>query len=116
MSSQSIEQPPTAEVQRRGHLAALAVAEHLLSISPIMPTDVTTKCAPYEIDKPSLDLHFHKSPEGVRALASVLGAEVTAAPHSESDHRLFTSMETVVSGVPVRAWALGGMAPEAVSR
>ncbi|MFI2078276.1 hypothetical protein [Streptomyces triculaminicus] len=107
---------PAVDAQRRGHMAAMSVAEHLLDISPIMPSDVKTACAAFEVDKPSIDLFFYNSPEGVRALADVLGVDATAAPHSESDSRTFTSMQAMVSGVPVRAWSLGGPGSEAVSR
>ncbi|MEE4598282.1 hypothetical protein V2J94_41675 [Streptomyces sp. DSM 41524] len=99
-------QPAADETQRRGHMAALAVAEQIVTISPIVPTGVTVTCSAGAPDRPRVEAHFYHSPEGVEQLAEVLGATVTTRPHQQSDPRPFTSAELVVSGVPVLAWSL----------
>lgn len=112
MSIDRNEHPPTTdETQRRGHMAALAVAERIVAVSPIVPTGVTIKCSEVTPDRPSVEVHFYRSPEAVQALAEVLGATATTRPHQATDPRPFTSAELMVSGVPVLAWSLA--APEA---
>lgn len=119
MSTQSIEQPPTAEAQRRGHMAALSVAQQIITISPIVPNHVKATCEDFAADEPSVDVYFHRCPSAVEQLAEVLGAEVTTKPSSEEDPQPFTSMVAVMAGVPVQAWTLGTVntvAAAAVSR
>lgn len=107
MSAHPIDHPPSAdEVQRRGHMAALSVAERIVSISPVSPTEVKVSCPAFAVTEPSVDVHFFGSPNGVRALAEVLGVTATTRPFHESDTRLYVSMSAVLSGVPVLAWAL----------
>ncbi|MCF3101491.1 hypothetical protein IPZ58_07845 [Streptomyces roseoverticillatus] len=114
MSSQSIEQSPTTDAQRRGHMAALSVAEQIVSISPVAPTHVRATCRDYAADKPSVDVYFHRSAGGVEELAEVLGADVTTRPNGDEDPRPFTSMVTVMAGVSVQAWTLGDESTVAV--
>lgn len=112
MSAQPIEAPPTAEeTQRRGHMAALAVAEHIVAVSPVVPTDVNISCSEFAIDRPTIEVHFYNSATAVQALAEVLGGTAATRPHRESDPRPYTEANLVVSGVPVKAWSLA--APEA---
>ncbi|MGW3570179.1 hypothetical protein ACWDSL_41015 [Streptomyces sp. NPDC000941] len=107
MSTQTTDSPPTSEeTQRHRHMAALAVAQRIVTISPIVPSDVRASCFAFDVDRPSVDVYFHDSPEGVQALAEVLGGTATTRPFREDDPRPYTSAQLVVSGVPVKAWAL----------
>ncbi|TMU98054.1 hypothetical protein [Streptomyces sp. DASNCL29] len=115
MSIDLNERPPAAdETQRRGHMAALAVAEHIVAISPIVPNDVKVTCDPFAPGAPRVNVYFHNSREGVEALAEALGGTASTRPHSEGDPRPFVSASVVVSSVPVRVWSLlDGVADEA---
>ncbi|MFI0915212.1 hypothetical protein [Streptomyces abikoensis] len=107
MSTDRIEQPsPDDETQRSGHMAALSVAEHIVSISPIVPNDVRAHCADFAPDQPSLDVYFHHCVEGVEQLAKALAGQAVAGPFSESDPRLHVEALLSHSGVPIRAWTL----------
>ncbi|MFI7315200.1 hypothetical protein [Streptomyces hygroscopicus] len=115
MSTQITDRPPTAEeTQRRGHMAALAVAEQIVILSPLVPTDVKVTCAAFDNGQPSVNVYFHDSAEGVEQLAEVLGATAGTRPFQKDDPRPYTEAQLMVSGVPVKAWALlDGVADEA---
>lgn len=115
MSTQTTDRPPTAdETQRRGHMAALAVAEHIIAVSPMVPNDVKVTCDPFAPGAPRVDVYFHNFREGVEALAEALDGTASTRPHSEGDPRPFVSASVVVSSVPVRVWSLlDGVADEA---
>ncbi|MEU4205624.1 hypothetical protein AB0F64_37630 [Streptomyces sp. NPDC026294] len=106
MSTQITSPPDAAEVQRRGHMAALAVTERVIGLSPIVPTTVTVECAPYAPEEPGVEAHFHRSAEGVEALAQALGVTAKTTPFGPDDRRPYVEMHSVVAGVPVRAWTL----------
>ncbi|GGP55515.1 hypothetical protein [Streptomyces abikoensis] len=119
MSTDRIEQSsPADEMQRRGHMAALSVAERIVSISPIVPTNVRAYCAHFAPGEPSVDVYFHRCAEGVEELAKALDGKVTTRPNSESDMRLFVVAELSLAGVPIQAWSLvdnqGASAEEAL--
>ncbi|PJN38956.1 hypothetical protein CG747_20640 [Streptomyces sp. CB02959] len=96
-----------ADAQRRGHMAALSAAEHIVSICPQAPDTVTVTCSPWAPEKPTVRLYFHRSEDGVKALARELTTETTTRPHSDDDPAPYTFVDTIVNGVPVHAWTLG---------
>ncbi|NUH35320.1 hypothetical protein HUF15_00800 [Streptomyces samsunensis] len=90
------------------------MAEQIVTLSPIVPNDVTVTCHPFAPDAPSVDVYFHHSREGVETLAEALGVTADTRPHREENPRLFVSASVVVSSVPVRVWSLlDGVADEA---
>ncbi|MFC5144230.1 hypothetical protein [Streptomyces aureoversilis] len=109
---------PLTERLQYGHRAALAVAEHLLNISPVPPREVTTTYSGHALDTPRVDLHFFGSSDGVEALAEVLGVPAESGPHAINADSTYTSMTTMLAGVTVRAWSLvrSSQGAEAVSR
>ncbi|MFJ5802717.1 hypothetical protein [Streptomyces decoyicus] len=106
MSTQITEPPTTEDVQRRGHVAALAVAAAINEASPIVPDDLKTTCNNFAMDRPRVDVYFHDSAEGVEALAQVLDVQAETRPFRATDPRPYVEMSTVVAGVPVVAWSL----------
>ncbi len=96
------------DAQRRGHMAALSVAEQIVSTSPLPPTDVRTSCPTFAAGEPSVDVYFHQCAAGVEMLAKELGGTAITRPHSELDPRPYVSAQLAVSGIPVRAWSLLG--------
>ncbi|WP_244308842.1 hypothetical protein [Streptomyces monomycini] len=104
MITQTTSPPDAAEEQRRGHLAALAVVEQIIWTSPFVPTTLTTHCAKQA--EPSVEAYFHRSAEGVEALALALGVTAAVTPFRPDDPRPYVEMDAIVAGVPVRAWAL----------
>ncbi|MFF4403759.1 hypothetical protein [Streptomyces sp. NPDC001404] len=87
-------------------MAAFAVAEHVVSVSPVVPTDVKTNCAPFKPESPTVDVYFHRSAHGVKALARILGTTTSTSPLRGSDPRAFVTASAVVNGIQVRAWTL----------
>ncbi|WP_275462109.1 hypothetical protein [Streptomyces noursei] len=108
MSTQITDPPATEDAQRRGHLAALAVAVQIVKRSPLLPTDVQTACRSFAPDEPCIRLYFHQSAAGVEQLARALGVEATTEPFRDGDPRPYVSMTATVDGIPVEAWTLLG--------
>ncbi|CAM5683801.1 hypothetical protein SRIMM317S_03407 [Streptomyces rimosus subsp. rimosus] len=89
-----------------GTLAALAVAEQILTLSPAIPTTITTHSTKQAAAQSSVEAYFHQSAEGVASLAQALGTAAKTTPFRPGDPRPYVEMDAVVAGVPVKAWAL----------
>ncbi|MGA5635011.1 hypothetical protein [Streptomyces lydicamycinicus] len=107
MSTDSISPAAVADAQRRGYMAALSAAEHVISICPQLPSSLDIRCGAWAPDAPEVRLYFHDSEVGVAALARELAVETTTRPHSDNKPAPYTSLNTVVNGIPVEAWTLG---------
>ncbi|MFD5903620.1 hypothetical protein ACFWHG_19275 [Streptomyces microflavus] len=90
--------------RRDGYLAALSAAEHILSTTPVLPTDVDVRLAPWDAG-PHLVINFHKDPAAVHAFAAHFGTEVSEVPHSEGSVRIETTGITE-TGVRFEAYTL----------
>jgi hypothetical protein len=95
-----------ADVQRRGYLAALSVAEQVISICPQLPHSVEIDCASFAPNA-AVRLYFHRSEAGVAALARELAVPTSTRPHRDANPAPYTSLNTTVAGIPVEAWTLG---------
>lgn len=100
--------------QRKGHMAALAAAEHIMSIAPFVPENITTACRPWAASTPSLDIYFHHSAAAVEAFASALDVPVKREPRSGDHPKVHVSVEGEVLDIPVLIWTLVD-APEVTS-
>ncbi|MFJ3949041.1 hypothetical protein ACIPXV_03080 [Streptomyces libani] len=107
MSTDSTSPAAVADAQRRGYMAALAVAEQVISICPQLPDTVEINCHSWTPDEASVRLYFHCSETGVAALARELAVETTTRPHRVKNPIPYTSLDAIVAGVPVHAWTLG---------
>lgn len=107
MSSDRTAPVALADAQRRGHMAALSAAEHVVSICPQLPDTVTITCTSWASGEPSVRLYFHQSVVGVEALAHELATPAATRPHSDDDPAPYTSLNAVVRGIPVHACTLG---------
>ncbi|GCD38032.1 hypothetical protein OEIGOIKO_05842 [Streptomyces chrestomyceticus JCM 4735] len=94
-----------ADAQRRGHLAALAVAEQIIWTSPVLPSGFAVTCYSFA-PTPEVEFRFSRSAAGVEALARICGVAVSAGPHGDDDPRTYVSMTAVVDEVSVKAWTL----------
>ncbi|MFF3034638.1 hypothetical protein ACFVS7_26965 [Streptomyces rubiginosohelvolus] len=90
--------------RRDGYLAALSAAEQMLSTSPVLPTHVDVRLAPWD-DGPYLVISFHKDPAAVHAFAAHFDTEVAELPHLETDIRIETN-GTTESGIRFEAYTL----------
>ncbi|MEU7154073.1 hypothetical protein AB0B15_39590 [Streptomyces sp. NPDC045456] len=114
MSTQITSPPDAAEAQRRGHMAALAVVEQIISTCPIVPPSASVTCYDFAPEKPRVEVHY-TSAAGMEALAQMLSATVTTTPFGPDDPRPYIEMHSVMAGVPVRAYALLGIPTPAVA-
>ncbi|TLQ45793.1 hypothetical protein [Streptomyces marianii] len=92
--------------QRNGHIAALAAAEHIISSSPVIPADVTTRCRSWATNEPGIDLFFYDAPNDVRRFGAHFGLAV--AERITTSGASEVKAEGTVHGVQVRAWCLTG--------
>lgn len=97
---------PAGTAQRDGHMTALSAAEHIISESPVMPSELETRCRSYAPGEPYLVLHFFDAPGDVEKFAAYFG--LTYSERRLPDGRSETATEGLVRGVQVRAW---GRAP-----
>jgi hypothetical protein len=88
--------------QRDGHMTALSVAEHIISTSPVIPTELETHCKPWSVNRVELVLHFFDAPAAVRHFGEHFKLSVYDA--ARGDHGTDVIAEGVISGVQVRAW------------
>ncbi|CAO0828618.1 hypothetical protein SMICM17S_07429 [Streptomyces microflavus] len=79
--------------RRDGYLAALSAAEHILSTTPVLPTNLDVRLAPWNA-RPYLAINFHKDPAAVHAFAAHFDTEVTERPHGESSVHIETTGTT----------------------
>ncbi|MEU7597532.1 hypothetical protein AB0B79_31545 [Streptomyces sp. NPDC039022] len=105
MITQTTSPPEAAEAQRRGHLAALAVVEQIISTCPIVPPSASVTCYDFAPEKPRVEVHY-TSAAGMEALAQMLSATVTTEPFGPDDPRPYMTMHGELAGVPIRASAL----------
>ncbi|NUS58647.1 MAG: hypothetical protein HOV66_27920 [Streptomycetaceae bacterium] len=96
--------PGSDTARRYGYIAALSAAEHVLSTTPVIPTDVTIQCAPWD-GGPLLRIHFHNAPDAVRAFSEAFGGTVTEEEGRDGETRHTTAVG-VVAGLPFEAWAV----------
>lgn len=92
--------------RRRSLLAAHSVALHVQVVAPVPPTSVMVTCHTLSPDKPSVDVNFHKNPDGVEQLAAALGVEATTQPHSATNPQMYTVATAEVAGIEVQIWTL----------
>ncbi|MFI1889880.1 hypothetical protein [Streptomyces jumonjinensis] len=83
-------------------MAALAVAEHIISTSPVIPAEIEARCRPWAVSQLTIVLHFFDSPEAVRAFAAAFGLAV--ADRVAGDGVSEVQAEGVVNGCEVQAW------------
>ncbi|HEY8985693.1 MAG TPA: hypothetical protein VIU15_39745 [Streptomyces sp.] len=91
-------------------MAALAAAEHLVSMSPVAPYGVSTGTADEWGYLPGsytwrIGVHLHfDDVEGLQAFAEAL--KVPVASYLRKDERTLTFADSTLGEVPFRAWVL----------
>lgn len=91
-----------AAAHRDGHMAAFAAAEHIISTSPVIPTEVETRCRPWATYEQVVILHFFDAPDSVRQFAEHFALAV--ADRVAGDGVDEVEATGVIFGVQVRAW------------
>ncbi|QQZ56896.1 hypothetical protein IFE09_27245 [Streptomyces microflavus] len=104
MTHNSTVRPDTSVVQRHSYMAALSLAETLLSETTALPTDFTVSAAEWEPGAPSVRVYFHDDPDAVREFAAQFLLEVVVRPHGSGGE--YTEASGHRDGVQVQAWAL----------
>ncbi|MFG2722678.1 hypothetical protein ACGFW5_30930 [Streptomyces sp. NPDC048416] len=96
--------PGSEDARRYGYIAALSTAEHVVSTSPVVPTEVNINCTPWS-DGPSLRIYFHDSADDIRAFAEAFSGTVAEEERPDGE-RLHTSAVGSIAGIPFEAWTL----------
>ncbi|MFE1731625.1 hypothetical protein ACFW6X_15900 [Streptomyces bacillaris] len=90
--------------RRDGYLTALAAAEHILSTTPVLPTNVDVRLAEWD-SGPHLVINFHKDPAAVRQFAAHFNTGVSERAHADGAVRVET-IGVTDSGVRFEAYTL----------
>lgn len=93
---------------QRGHMrVALEAAARLNTDHYLLPPhSLTFQGAPFNSGPYTLEMNFHRNPEGLAEWADALGLAVTVKDHHGSS-RPHAEARGDVYGVQVRMWALG---------
>ncbi|ARF75710.1 hypothetical protein B7C62_28225 [Kitasatospora albolonga] len=97
-------EPDVSTTQRHSYMAALSLAETLLSETTALPTDFIVSAADWEPGAPSIRFYFHDTPGLVREFAAQFSLEVAVRPAGSGGE--YTEASGFRDGVRVRAWAL----------
>ncbi|MFJ4837118.1 hypothetical protein [Streptomyces sp. NPDC088746] len=94
----------TASVQRSSFMAALSLAETLLSETTTVPTHVNVEAAHFAPNDPIIKFYFHCNPAGAREFAKQFGLTVKVEEHPAGGE--YTEANAQRDGVKIQAWAL----------
>ncbi|MFB7845462.1 hypothetical protein ACFC34_00300 [Streptomyces sp. NPDC056053] len=94
----------TGQTQRASFMAALSLAETLLSETTAIPTSLSIEATPWSASTPTIRAYFHHDPAAVRKFAEQFLLEVAVS--AVSDRSVQTEASGRRDGVVVQAWAL----------
>lgn len=89
---------------RDGLMRALAVAEIAAANLTDRPSDITINHDTGDAYR--VGIYFHRKPEHVSRFADHYGIQATERPNGDDTSTTYTSAETRIDGVIVRAWSL----------
>ncbi|MGW1814253.1 hypothetical protein ACWCQM_11905 [Streptomyces sp. NPDC002125] len=94
----------TGPVQRNSYMAALSLAETLLSETTAVPTSVNVEASHFAPATPLIKVYFHRDPAAVLRFAAQFGLVVSVEKHLNGGE--YTEANAERDGVKVQAWAL----------
>ncbi|MET9517001.1 hypothetical protein [Streptomyces sp. NPDC002994] len=98
-------QPDSIDVRRMNYMAALSLAETILSETTVIPTHFAVTCADVAPDEATLRFYFHRDAAAVARFADELYLDVTTTV--QDDDGVFTeACGGLHRGVQVTAWSL----------
>ena len=94
----------TGSVQRTSYMAALSLAETLLSEAKAVPTHVNVEATHFAPNDPIIKFYFHNAPAAVREFAEQFNLTVKVEEYPNGGE--YTEANAERDGVKVQAWAL----------
>lgn len=115
VSQNTTEPPPAATdlVQRNGYMAALSLAEQLISEMTALPHDFTMTVPKWAPTMPQISFYFHKDLPGLRQFRDA--QDLTESTEIHKDSSLYIEATRNIRGVRVVAWTLTGAPESAVA-
>lgn len=107
MGTQTTDLPtqPADVVQRNSYMAALSLAEHIMSETGALPTDFTVASRPWEPGTPELRFYFHHDVSGLRQFRD--DQKLTESVETRANGSVYIeAVREDVRGVRVVAWTL----------
>lgn len=91
---------------RSGLMRALAVAERIISTTPVIPTDIR---AIFDCHHNAyvVEVYFHQAPGRVAGFAKAFGTTAVTRQLTDEDPRPYVDATGELDGVPFHAWCLG---------
>lgn len=105
---------PADLVQRNSFMAALSLAEQLMSETTALPTDFTVAAHPWTPNEPELRFYFHHDVAGLRQFRDDQMLTETMTTREDGSVYVEATREDV-RGVRVVAWTLSNPAASAVA-
>jgi hypothetical protein len=97
--------PDHTQLRRMNYMAALSLAETILSETALIPTNFTVECAHFAPNETLLRFCFHRDPASVAKFADERYLEVVTSLHN--DGAVYTEARGgLCRGVRVMAWSL----------
>ncbi|WP_327246589.1 hypothetical protein [Streptomyces sp. NBC_01320] len=98
-------EPDTDTARRNSYMAALSLAETILSESTVIPSSFVIEVMEHAPTEPTIRFYFHRDPAAVAEFADERWMNVTTKTHD--DGAVYTEAQGApCRGVRVTAWAL----------
>lgn len=96
---------PDVGVRRGSYMAALSLAEQIVSVSLALPADFSVKASEWAPDEPELRFYFHRDAGGLRQFCREQRL-TESVEHREDGSVYIEAAGEPVRGVRVVAWTL----------
>lgn len=116
MTTETTELAPQAadSVQRNSYMAALALAEQLMNVTTVLPTNVDVQVHAWSPSLPQISFYFHRNLEALRKFAAE--QQLTESVTTRDNGSVYTeAVRQSEQGVRVVAWTLSDAKPSAVT-
>lgn len=104
----------TDDVRRNSYFAALSLAEQIMSVTTVLPTNFDVQVEAWSPSAPQISFYFHRNPEALRAFAAEQQLAVSVTTRGNGS--VYTeAVRLDAQGVRVVAWSLSPANPSAVA-
>ena len=97
--------PSITDVRRSNYMAALSLAEQIMSETTVMPTDFKVTVYSFAPNDPEISFYFHRDVASLQQFAGERGLTVSVEPR-ETGSVYHEAAGQAVRGVRVTAWSL----------
>lgn len=106
--------PEALSPQRSSYMAALSLAEQIMSVTAVLPTDFRVVVHSWSPSAPELSFYFHRDPVSLREFAAAQGLVESETVRGDGSVYVEATREDA-RGVRVVAWTLSDPKSSAVA-